>query len=125
MAWFQLNVVSFCCMEQFLACERAVVSGDWKMQRRVLASMDPTEQRRFLILIKEDGLETAWREKVQGIATRGAMAKFHQNLTLKDFLLSTGDKRIGEASPDPFWRICGEYIPIQWRICLFSNSVVT
>jgi hypothetical protein len=50
--------------------------------------------------------EDVWVKYRYEIVRRGNMAKFGQNLTLRDFLLSTKNRILVEASPvDPVWGI--------------------
>lgn len=47
-----------------------------------------------------------WNENKYQIVTQGNLLKFSQNQKFKDFLLSTGDKVLVEASPyDRIWGI--------------------
>jgi len=47
-----------------------------------------------------------WNKNKVNIVVKGNVAKFSQNKKLKDFLLSTGDKVLVEASPeDIIWGI--------------------
>jgi ribA/ribD-fused uncharacterized protein len=51
-------------------------------------------------------VENLWKDACRRIVTEGNVAKFSQNETLKDFLLSTGSAILVEASPyDRVWGI--------------------
>lgn len=102
-ATFSVEGKVFNCLEQFLAYERASIPGDTKAQKRIMESSDPMVHKRYLNAMKGDGFEEEWRRRAKATAIQGNMAKFSQNSDLKGYLLATGDKKIGEASPDRFW----------------------
>ncbi|MDF1548474.1 MAG: NADAR family protein, partial [Bacteroidales bacterium] len=50
--------------------------------------------------------EKTWKANRFEIVRQGNLLKFSQNVDLKEFILSTGDKILVEASPvDPIWGI--------------------
>lgn len=50
--------------------------------------------------------DVTWKEKRFDVVVKGNIAKFSQNEKLQNFLLSTGDKILVEASPkDTVWGI--------------------
>lgn len=101
--YFEVNGSEYNCLEQYLAYERASMVDDKKSQKKIMETSDPTEHKRFLTAMKNDGNDPEWKRRAQAVATQGQLAKFSQNHTLREFLLNTGDRRIGEASPDLFW----------------------
>lgn len=70
-----------------------------------MSTNDPTEHRRRLHQLKEDGKTEMWRAAISTWLDPGLEAKFRQNPAALDFLMSTGDLQIGEASTDRFWGI--------------------
>ena len=63
-----------------------------------------------------------WNEKKFEIVVQGNLAKFTQNAELRDFIISTGDKILVEASPyDKIWGIGMEesspevILPERWK----------
>ena len=46
-----------------------------------------------------------WENNTRQITIEACQAKFTQNSDLLDILVATGDRKIGEASTDPFWGV--------------------
>lgn len=109
------------CMEQYLMGEKARIFGDEETEEKILAEFNH-------MAIKKLGRQVAdyddyvWSKDRQAISVRGNLAKFSQNPSLCQFLLSTGDKILVEASPtDNIWGIGLEEsapeatVPSKWR----------
>ncbi|WP_409342875.1 NADAR family protein [Paenibacillus sp. MBLB4367] len=104
-AEFDIEIDTYCCMEQFMMAEKARLFGDGEMLENILKSDNPKE-------IKELGRsvsgfhEDQWASKRYAVVLNGNFAKFFQNEPLMQFLLQTGDKVLVEASPyDTIWGI--------------------
>lgn len=102
-AYFEVEGIEYNCVEQFLASERASMAGNDKIKNDIMDTSDPTEHKRFLTSMRQDGQDPEWKRRAKAIAMQGVLAKFSQNFVLRDYLLDTGDRRIGEATPDLFW----------------------
>ena len=87
---FLVDGIYYNCAEQFMMAEKA---------------RDPMEQKKTGRRVQ--GYDDAqWKEHCFDAVVRGNVAKFSQNEKLRDFLLSTGDKILVEASPkDNVWGI--------------------
>lgn len=107
--------------EQFMMAKKAEVFGDTAVIARILTSSDPRA-------IKQLGREVrnfdpaVWDRHKFEIVVQGNLAKFSQNADLRDFLLSTGEKILVEASPyDRIWgigldeRSADAVDPRRWR----------
>jgi len=51
------------------------------------------------------GNQQSWLKTARNEVLPALREKFHQSQELKTYLLSTGDKALGEASYDKFWGI--------------------
>ena len=105
MAPMTIDGVYYNCMEQYLMAEKARTFGDDDTEALIMAEYNQ-------MTIKKLGRQVAgyddevWKADRQEISVRGNIYKFAQNPKLKEFLLSTGDKIIVEASPkDLIWGI--------------------
>ena len=110
-------------MERYLARNRARLGGASALEimaehdpvklktvlhywKKVMAEHDPVKLKVVLHYWKKDGKEGEWQEEVLGLVYKAVLGKFQQNKKLKEALLSTGTKTLGEASPrDMFWGI--------------------
>ena len=95
----------FCCMEQFMMAHKAMAFGDKEMLIEIMAETDPKEMKALGRRVRnfDSGV---WSRIGYTIVLNGNYYKFSQNPELMDFLLSTGDKIIVEASPrDKIWGI--------------------
>lgn len=118
---FVINGLEYNCAEQFMMAEKARLFGDDEVLEKIMAS---SEQKMIKALGRQvHGFDTnKWNRAKRNIVIRGNIAKFTQNSKLKDYLLSTGDKILVEASPyDKVWGIGMRASdkraanPIQWN----------
>lgn len=101
---FTLQGQSYQNLEQYLAVQRATVSGQESTIRRASAATDPKEAKGILRSLRESHPQD-WAEKVENVTLEGLRAKFSQNAHLLSFLKNTKSLQIGEASRDVRWGI--------------------
>lgn len=101
---FIFNDQEFQNMEQYLAVQRAKLSGQESIIQRASTAKDPKEAKAILRSLRQDNVQE-WSEKVKGITIEGLRAKFTQNEHLLSFLKDTQNLQIGEASKDPRWGV--------------------
>lgn len=102
---FRVDIHNYCCMEQYMMAEKARLFEDKEIRQQILNETEPKA-------IKELGRkihhfnQDIWDKYKYSIVINGNYAKFIQNEELLNFLLSTGDKVLVEASPyDTIWGI--------------------
>lgn len=113
--------VCYNCMEQYLMAEKARTFGDRETEALIMAEYNQLKIKK--LGRKVAGYDDAvWSARRQQVSIRGNICKFAQNPRLKDFLLSTGDKILVEASPeDTVWGIGldenspAAIVPSRWR----------
>ena len=85
--------------------EKARLFKDHRAVERIMSSPDPRTHKRLGRGVRNFDSVVWDREKQQAVLS-GTYAKFTQNPAMKNHLLSTGTKRLAEASPlDPVWGI--------------------
>lgn len=121
MADFLSEADTYCCMEQFMMAKKAELFGDEEIHRQILQCKNPKEIKALGRKVKNFD-EKVWEEAKYPIVLNGNYFKFTQNPGLKDFLLSTGESVIVEASPfDAVWGVkMGQkddniLNPMKWR----------
>lgn len=118
---FEVDGHKYNCAEQYMMSQKAWVFKDLETFGKILDATDPKEIKTLGRQVKNfDGKK--WNEHKFEIVKKGNLAKFGDNAELKEFLLSTGDKIIVEASPyDKIWGIGMKDItpgienPVNWR----------
>lgn len=115
---FDLEGISFSCVEQYLAVQRAYLSRDKFLARRAMESQDPADHKAILNQLRNDNPQE-WRDKAPGFIMKASRAKYNQNPLLKDLLLSTHPLQIGEASRDTFW---GTGCPLESQYVLDTEQ---
>ncbi len=112
---------TYCCMEQFMMANKAALFDDEEIREQILQCSDPKQIKTLGRKVRNFD-ETVWDEVKYSIILNGNYLKFTQNPRLRDFLLSTGDSVIVEASPyDGIWGIkmgqTNEYVrnPLEWK----------
>ncbi|MDR1449072.1 MAG: NADAR family protein [Propionibacteriaceae bacterium] len=112
---------AYSCAEQYMMAEKSRLFGDKDVAAQIMAADDPKQMKALGRQAKGfDG--RLWDKAKHSIVLNGNYAKFAQNPGLRDYLLSTGDAVLVEASPlDAIWGIgLGEtnpkaHDPGQWR----------
>ena len=85
--------------------EKARLMRDEETREKILASTDPEEIKALGRQVRNFD-EYRWQKHRMEIVVTGNLHKFIDNEDLKNFLLSTGDKILVEASPyDTVWGI--------------------
>ncbi len=89
--------------EQFMMAQKAFLFDDIEIYHKVLQTSNPKECKELGRLVKNFNA-SRWDKEKYSIVFQGNFAKFSQNEELKNFLLSTNNKILVEASPyDKVW----------------------
>lgn len=107
--WFQCPFMVddqyYNCAEQYMMAEKARIFGDEEIRQQILAEYSQMTMKKLGRKVRNYDDEI-WKEKRFDVVVKGNIAKFSQNEKLLNFLLSTGDKILVEASPkDTVWGI--------------------
>ncbi|GAL85727.1 hypothetical protein Slin_1821 [Sporocytophaga myxococcoides] len=102
---FKVDGVIYKTAEHWMMGQKALLFRDTEAYEKILIAGSPKEAKaigRQVLNYQED----IWADKRFGIVVAGNLHKFSQHADLKDYLLSTKDKIIVEASPvDKIWGI--------------------
>ena len=91
--------------EQYMMIQKAKLFEDNEILNEIIKAKSPKEYKALGRKVKNFNRKK-WDEKKLNIVFNGNMLKFSQNEELKNFLLSTNDKILAEASPyDKIWGI--------------------
>jgi len=91
--------------EQYMMAEKARLFEDKEIEEQIMKSTDSGEMQALGRKVKNFD-RTIWSKAKYSIVLNGSYYKFSQNKEMRDFLLSTGDKVLVEASPlDKIWGI--------------------
>ena len=107
--WFPLgfseNNVHYKTAEHYMMAKKATLFGDTEILTQILAAEKPDVAKQLGRKVRNFDANL-WEEKAFDYVTEGNFLKFSQHEKLRDFLISTGDKVIVEASPyDKIWGI--------------------
>lgn len=118
---FIVNGETYQTAEHWMMAAKAKLFGDRNTLAKILETTEPSMAKK----LGRDVLSfnpLIWDEKKLELVVEGNAHKFSQNERLKQFLLSTGDKVIVEASPvDSIWGIgmaasdSGVHDPQKWK----------
>lgn len=104
--YFEVNGVQYHTTEQYMMASKALLFKDDEVYQEIMAANNPHDYKKLGRKVRNFKPEL-WDAKKSEIVVEGNKAKFSQNPDLKDFLLSTGDAILAEASPyDGIWGIC-------------------
>lgn len=102
---FEVDGHTYHTAEQYMMAEKARLFDDPDTLAEILAADNPADYKKLGRKVKNFDFEK-WNDAKYNIVVKGNMAKFGQHPELKEFLLSTGDALIAEASPyDKIWGI--------------------
>jgi ribA/ribD-fused uncharacterized protein len=91
--------------EHWMMAEKARLFGDAEVLAQILKTGDPREAKALGRKVS-DFNDSVWNKNARSLVTEGNVAKFSQNEDLRNFLISTGDSVLVEASPyDRIWGI--------------------
>jgi ribA/ribD-fused uncharacterized protein len=104
-AIFTLNDITYATTEHYIMAQKAKLFGDTQTHQAILNAKTPKEAK--ALGRKVTGfIEDIWNTHRIDIMVTGNEAKFSQHQELKQFLLSTGNTILVEASPyDTIWGI--------------------
>ena len=102
---FEVSGVHYHTAEQYMMAQKALLFNDREIYDQIMLADNPRDYKALGRKIGNfDG--KAWDSRKYDIVVEGNKAKFSQNTDLKEFLLSTGDAILVEASPyDKIWGI--------------------
>jgi len=100
-AEFVIDGIRYPTAEHFMMAEKARLFGDERALDRILQSPNPAVAKAAGREVQAFD-EEVWADKRWDIVVRANYAKFSQNAPLRDFLLSTGEQVLVEASPVDF-----------------------
>lgn len=93
------------CTEQYMMAEKARIFGNEEIRQQILAEYSQLAMKKLGRKVRNYD-DVTWKEKRFDVVVKGNIAKFSQNEKLQNFLLSTGEKILVEASPkDTVWGI--------------------
>lgn len=104
-AGFDVDGVHYPTAEHFMMAKKAELFADDDALAKILAAESAAEAKKLgRTVLGFNGY--IWNEHKFEIVTRASLEKFSQNPTLRDYLISTGDHVLVEASPqDKIWGI--------------------
>ena len=95
----------YLCMEQYMMAGKAELFGDREIREQILACSVPKEIKALGRKVRGFD-QKVWDRFKYAIVLNGNWCKFSQNRSLREFLLSTGESVLVEASPyDSIWGI--------------------
>lgn len=102
---FEFNGKTFNFSEQCFMYQKAILFNDFEIAKQVLNETDVRKIKALGRKVKNFNNEL-WDKHKEDFMFNACYAKFSQNSELKDFLLSTSNREIVEASPvDNIWGI--------------------
>lgn len=102
---FAVDADDYSCAEQYMMAAKARFFENEEVRSEILATADPKTMKDLGRKVRGfDGGQ--WNKAKYSIVLTGNYYKFVQNEAMRDYLLSTGDKVLVEASPyDKVWGI--------------------
>lgn len=102
---FEVDGVQYHTTEQYMMANKAKLFGDEDVYREIMSASTPNEYKKLGRKIHEFN-QKLWDATKLNIVVEGNKAKFSQRTDLGEFLLSTGNAILVEASPyDKIWGI--------------------
>jgi ribA/ribD-fused uncharacterized protein len=104
-AEFTVDGVTYPSAEHFMMTAKALLFGDREMAGLIPRAPHPSQAKALGRQVAGFD-EERWTHQRFGLVVAGNVAKFGQNQELRDYLLTTGDRVLVEASPrDRVWGI--------------------
>ena len=104
-AAFEIDGITYATAEHWMMASKARLFNDPESIELILVASTPAEAKALGRQVKNFD-DAVWKKNARRLVTEGNVAKFSQNKELGEFLLSTGDAVLVEASPrDCIWGI--------------------
>lgn len=104
-ASFTIDDTTYRSTEQYMMAQKALLFHDKEIYNKILAAKTPEEAKKLGKLVRNFRNDT-WLQHRFDIVVQGNEAKFSQNAPLKNYLISTENTVLVEASPyDTIWGI--------------------
>lgn len=101
---FYAEIDTYCCVEQYMMAEKARLF-DYNIRKLIMKLTNPKGIKKLGRKIK-NFKQDVWDREKYSIVVHANYYKFTQNNEMRNFLFSTGDKVLVEASPsDTVWGI--------------------
>ena len=94
---FYVNGIKYCCMEQYMMAQKALVFEDDYNYDLIMESTEPSDIKYYGRQV-ENFNDDIWNKVKYEIIKQGLFNKFNQNEDLKKLLINTNDKFIGECN---------------------------
>jgi ribA/ribD-fused uncharacterized protein len=102
---FKVDADDYVFAEQYMMAEKARFFEDEKIEEQILQASDPTKIKAFGENVTNFD-QAEWEKVKYSVVLNGNYYKFSQNKEMRDFLLSTADKILVQASPsDTIWGV--------------------
>ena len=102
---FIIGGVTYNTAEQYMMAMKADYFQDFETKKRIMQTKNPREQKALGRVVKNFNVDE-WNKVSRTFVFAANEAKFRQNPYLLDYILSTGDRELVEASPtDIIWGI--------------------
>jgi len=115
---FTVDSVHYPTAEHWMMAKKAMLFNDLEQYQNIITTDSPAKAKKLGRLVKNFDA-TIWSSNACSFVTEGNLHKFSQQPSLQDFLLSTGEAVIVEASPfDKIWGIgtkAYETDPHKWK----------
>ena len=120
---------SYSCNEMYIQQQKALLFGDTRKANMIMQSNDPKEMKDLGKKIK-GYKDKEWKDAARGVIMT-CREKIYAHKELQEYLLSTGNRSIGEATPDSFFGI-GIHIsdpavlnPREWQGSNIMGQILT
>ena len=102
---FEIDGIKYCSLEQYMKAEKASLFEDEDIRSKIMSTSAHEVIKKLGREVKNFD-EKKWTEVKFDLAVKGNLAKFEQNLSLKEYLLSTADRILVETHPyDSIWGV--------------------
>ena len=101
---FRVGTHEYICVEQYVMEEKAYNFGDSTAAERIRNETNPRIMKNIGKSIRNYDHQE-WLDSVEAVTFKALQAKFNdtQARGARDFLLETGERRIGESNTDQYW----------------------
>ena len=99
-----IDETQYMCNEMFIQQQKALIFGDVKKAEMIMKSTEPKEMKELGRKI-EGYKDSVWKERAPYVIMTCNREKVYAYKEIQDYLLKTGNRVLGEATPDPFFGI--------------------
>ena len=125
-----IDGINYSCNEKYIQQQKALLFGDERKAKLIMEATEPKEIKELGKRIKGYN-DSAWKAQAPSVIMTCNRQKVYDYPEVREYLTKTGNRKLGEATPDPFFGIgihigdVAVFNPAEWPGRNIMGTVLT